>query len=251
MNIDESLQSLGLTNSEIKVYLALLELGISSKGKILEKAKIAPSKIYIVLNKLIDKGLVSLIIKNNIRHYQAAPVSRISDYLNLKKEEFEKQEQNIKDLMPKLENLQKSIRNKTTAEIFYGWKGMETVYSSLYSEAVKDDAYILGASKGDNLEKTKLFYQKWSFRARLKNIKLKIIFNENDRDYVKSLEKELKIKYNKRFLQKTTPVEFLITKNTSAIIMLKEEPLVILIKDEETAASFIAYFKELWNIAKK
>ena len=88
MNIDESLQSLGLTNSEIKVYLALLELGISSKGKILEKAKIAPSKIYIVLNKLIDKGLVSLIIKNNIRHYQAAPVSRISDYLNLKKEEF-------------------------------------------------------------------------------------------------------------------------------------------------------------------
>ena len=33
--------------------------------------------------------------------------------------------------------------------------------------------------------------------------------------------------------------------------MLKEEPLVILIKDEETAASFIAYFKELWNIAKK
>jgi len=33
--------------------------------------------------------------------------------------------------------------------------------------------------------------------------------------------------------------------------MHKEEPIVILIQDKETSESFITYFTELWEIAKK
>lgn len=52
----EVLEELGLTKSEIKVYLALLELGQSTTGPVVDKAEIASSKIYEILEKLVNKG---------------------------------------------------------------------------------------------------------------------------------------------------------------------------------------------------
>ena len=55
------LEDIGLTNAEIKVYLALLELGSSTAGPILEKSKLQNSVVHMTLNKLIDKGFVTFI----------------------------------------------------------------------------------------------------------------------------------------------------------------------------------------------
>ena len=54
----EILQEIGLTKSEINVYLALLELGSSSTGKIVDKSKAASSKIYEILDRLMQKRIV-------------------------------------------------------------------------------------------------------------------------------------------------------------------------------------------------
>jgi len=249
--IEENLRTIGLTNSEIKVYLALLKLGLSSKGKILKEAKIAPSKIYHVLDKLIYKGLASTIIKNNVKHFSAAPVSRIKDYLEKKKSELEKEENAFMEIKSHLESLQKVPITETSAEIFIGWKGMETVYYNMADKIKKgQEIYILGASKGYYPEKNKTFFTRYSKKTHSKKIKMNIIFNENSRKYASECEKESGVRYTKKFLPITTPVEVLVTKETTAIVMLKEEPLVILIQDKETAESFIGYFKQLWKIAK-
>ena len=75
------LEEIGLTKSEIKVYIALIELGPSSKGPIVKKAKITSSKIYEVLDKLTEKGLVSSVLKNNVKHFIASSPTRIKDYM--------------------------------------------------------------------------------------------------------------------------------------------------------------------------
>jgi sugar-specific transcriptional regulator TrmB len=247
------LQGLGLTESEAKVYLALLRIGeLTSKGRILKEAKIAPSKIYHVLEKLMDKGLVSTITKNNVKHFAASPPTRIKDYIETKKEEIAEEEKIANKVMPKLEQLYSSLREKTTAEIFIGWKGLETAYSSVLAQLRKGEtALVLGASKGTDPEKTKRFFYKYSQKAKQRGIKVKTIFNENARSYVEELEKEARIKFDKKFLFKTTPVEIAIAKKMTAIIILKTEPIVILVHDKETADSFKTYFEELWKIAKK
>src|SRR3989338_7705518 len=110
---NELLQKLGLTDSEAKVYLALLKIGeFTSKGAILKEAKIAPSKIYYVLDKLMDKGLISTITKNNVKHFAAAPPARLNDYLEKKKQDFVEEEQTALKLLPKLELLYKSFQEK-------------------------------------------------------------------------------------------------------------------------------------------
>jgi len=247
------LENIGFTKSEAKVYLALIKIGdFSSKGEILKYAKIAPSKIYDVLNKLIEKGLVSTIIKNNVNHFAAAPPSRIKDYIKSKKEEISKEEKEIDKILPELEESYKSFEGKVNAELFIGWKGMETVYKSLTESSKKgDNMSILGASSGIDIKRTKQFFLRYSPKARLKGINIKVIFNENSRDYVNELEKELGFKFNKRFLFKTSSVEILTTKDITAIVILKEEPIIILVHDKETTNNFIVYFNEFWKLAKK
>lgn len=249
----ELLQKLGLTDSEAKVYLALLMIGeFSTKGPILKETKIAPSKVYHVLDKLISKGLASTIIKDGIKHFASAPPERLKDYLDLKKRELAAEEKTASELMPKLEGLYKSFREKTTAEIFMGWQGMESAYYSIMNSMKKGDSwYGLGASEGEDPEKTKHFFNRYGYKVHQKGIIARVIFNENARNYVAEFEKETGVKLERKFLFKTTPVEVAVANELTAIVMLKKEPLVILIHDKQTAESFITYFEELWKIAKR
>src|SRR3989338_3370224 len=78
------LKEIGLTDSEIKVYLALLELGSSTAGPIVEKSGVASSKIYEVLEKLMQKGLASFVIASGTKHFEAASPRRVEDYIREK-----------------------------------------------------------------------------------------------------------------------------------------------------------------------
>ncbi|MBU2560898.1 MAG: helix-turn-helix domain-containing protein [Nanoarchaeota archaeon] len=246
------LKSLGFTESESKVYLALLKIGgFVSKGAILKETRTAPSKVYFVLQKLIDKGLVSTIVKNNVKQFKASPPSRIKDYIALKKSELAKEEETANKLLPKLESLSSSLKEPTTAEIFFGWKGMQTAYDTIIGKTEKGQTiYVLGANKGSNPEKTTRFFSKYGLKVVEKGIHIKIIYDENSRNYARSVEQQSKVKFDKRFLFKTAPTEVAFTKGITAIVMLKEEPIVILVKDKETSQGFLTYFNELWNIAK-
>ena len=109
--MDQSLlEQIGLTKSEINVYLALLELGSTSTGKIVEKSKASSSKIYEILDKLIQKGLASFIIKSGVKYFEAAPPDRILDYMEEKEKTIIKQKQEIRKLIPELE-LKKQLSN--------------------------------------------------------------------------------------------------------------------------------------------
>lgn len=245
------LEKIGLTGSEIKVYLALLKLGVSSKSRLLKESKIASSKIYEVIDKLIDKGLCGTIIKDGIKHFSAAPPSRIRDYISQKKQEIIQEEKAFEDILPKLESI-KQLSKEAYVELFLGWKGMETVYNHYLSKAKKnDEVFIIGAGIGNNEEKLEIFYSKYGRMAFKKGLKINVLFNDNAREYVKKIEKNIGISYKKRFLFEHTPSELLMFKDITLITIRRVEPILILIKDKETYNSFKEYFKELWKIAKR
>ena len=84
----EELQKLGLNKSESKAYLTLLELGSASAGIIADKAQISPSKIYGVLEKLLQKGLISYIIKARTKFYSAASPQKLREFLEDRKKQI-------------------------------------------------------------------------------------------------------------------------------------------------------------------
>ena len=83
--IEEVLENIGLTKGEIDVYLALLDLGLSTTGKITKSANISSSKVYEVLQRLINKSLANYVIENGKHYYSATPVNRLIDFLENKK----------------------------------------------------------------------------------------------------------------------------------------------------------------------
>ena len=89
------LEEIGLTKGEIKVYLTLLKLGETTTGKIIEKAQISGGKIYVILDKLIKKGLASYIIKEKTKHFSAANPNKILEYINKKEKSLESKRKEI------------------------------------------------------------------------------------------------------------------------------------------------------------
>ena len=91
-----ALENLGLTPGEIKVYLALVKLGQTTSGPLVDESGVSVSKIYNVLDRLAKKGLASHIVKQRVKHFQAADPNRLLDYLKEKEADLEKQEKSLK-----------------------------------------------------------------------------------------------------------------------------------------------------------
>jgi sugar-specific transcriptional regulator TrmB len=241
------LKEMGLTESEIRAYLALLETGSSKKGPLVKKTGISSSKIYEVLDRLIEKGLVSYVLKNKVRHFNAAPPSRIKDYLQEKGEKIKKQENMLEHVLPHLETIGKTKERKTDAEVYRGWKGMQTVYNDLLETLEPGEEYVIfGASRGEDEKRVRSFFKRFGMKVVRKKLKAKIIFNENARGNIPNVERTAKVRY----LDHTTPSEILIYGHKTAIVLLEKEPLVILIRGENVAKSFRRYFDVMWGVAK-
>ena len=239
----------GLTKSETKVYLALLRNGELTKTPLVKEAKISPSKVYDVLNKLKEKGLVSEIIKRNIKHFNAAQPIKIKEYLQNKRIAINDAEKKIQKILPNLLYLEKTKSMQPEVSTFFGWEGLGTVYETLIEKAKPQSAWIvIGGSQGEDQERTERFFSKYSRMAYQKGMQIRILFDETARAYVKNLEKRIGKPHNKRFIfERKTPTEVAVIEDTTLIIILRKDPVTIRIINQETADSFKQYFEELWK----
>lgn len=246
------LKNIGLTQGEIKVYTALLELGECKKSALAKKSGISPSNIYDVTNRLLEKGIISRIEKNGVAHFSPANPRKLTEYINQKEVEIEKEKTVVNEMTPILLSMFNKTREKSNVEVFYGWNGLKTVFDDMIEECQKEDKnYVFGASKGFEEKQTDTFFLKYSRARETKGIITDIIFNKD------ILEREHRIdffikskKYNVKFMQQTTPSEIMTYKNRTCIIILSKEVLAIRITSKEVAESFKQYFESMWNIAK-
>ena len=98
-----NLLEIGLTEGEAKVYLALSKLGSSTVGPVVKESGVAYSNIYDILNRLIEKGIVSFIVKSKTRYFQACSPSNLLDYLDKKEKKMHEEKENLKKILPELE----------------------------------------------------------------------------------------------------------------------------------------------------
>ncbi|MDO8556062.1 MAG: helix-turn-helix domain-containing protein [Nanoarchaeota archaeon] len=249
----KQLRNVGLTNGEIKVYEALLTLGESTKTLLAKTSGIAPSNIYDITNRLLEKGVIAKTEKNGVAHFSAANPQRLLDFLKKKEEDIAQEKTIISQLLPTLLLKFNEHKEKTQIETFYGWNGLKTVFEDLLEECTKEDEnYIFGASKGINEKQADIIFIKYSRLRAQKGIKTKIIFNEEIKLQKERINFFSKAKnYEVRFLNQYTSTEIMLYKNKTCIIILTEQPLVIRITDQEVMRSFKQQFDILWKEAKE
>lgn len=239
------LESIGLNKSEIKVYLALLKIGTSSTGPIITESKTANSKIYEVLEKLIQKGLASYFTKENVKYYKATNPKMLSDYLDEKKAEIEQQKEKLDKLLPSLIAFSQEKEEEKEAVIFSGPRGVKTAFTNLVDELKKgEEVHIMGVYDfGEKFMHLALHFQKMRSN---KKIKAKFLINQEAKNISKEFKKypPVEIKYLPK--ETFTPAIFLIYKD-KVIINLAKEMTFFVLKSKSTKEAFEAYFQLLWK----
>lgn len=232
------LVELGLTESESKVYLALLELGPSLAGQISRKTGIHRRNIYDITERLIQKGLIGYIVKNNRRLFEAASPQRLKEILKEKQQELE-------ESMPNLTLLYQKTKEKQETNFYKGIEGLKTIFQEQLKIEGKDkEILILGASA--SAFEVLPFYFKGYDNDRVKNkIKVRIIASEK-------LNKKIPLSEIRYLPQKyANPLAINIYGNKVAIILWKKSPIAIVIKEQEIADSYRKYFELVWKTARK
>jgi len=229
----EILQKLGLTESESRVYLALLELGPSLAGSISRKTGIHRRNVYDITERLIQKGLIGYILKNNRRLFEAANPERFKEILDEKQKALDVE---LGDLM----FLYKKTKEKQETNFYKGVEGLKTVFQD---QLDSKEVLILGAS--ESAFEVLPFYFKWYDKDRVKKkIKVKIIASDK-------LNKKIPLSEIRYLPQKyANPLAINIYGDKVAIIFWKKSPIAIVIKEKEIADSYRQYFELMWKVAK-
>ena len=130
MNLDV-LKKIGLSEGEIKVYDALLEIGVTSINNIHEKVGIDRRNIYDILNKLIERGLVSYIEENGKRIFKVSNPDRILSYIEEKKSSLNDIKSEVEKIVPTMKTIFNSDKQELFAEIFKGAEGLKAVWDDI------------------------------------------------------------------------------------------------------------------------
>ena len=249
MEVEPLLEEIGLSKNEIKIYLILLKLGLTTTGAIIKQTRIHNSKVYDGLERLAQKGLVTYVIEAGTKHFKAVNPERLLYFLDDKQKSIEDHKRSIHQFLPQLKAMQEMGVDETEAEVFQGWKGMETIFQEGVKVMGKGDIwYVLGAYAGEDVKKTDQLITKVIKKCEQKKMKWKIIYNESARKTFK-YEQASPITEN-RFLKQETPATINIYKDVAFIALWIKDPIAFRVKNKKVAESFKAYFKVMWNLAK-
>lgn len=233
----EILEELGLNKREISIYLNLLKEKISTPTKIAKQTNINRTTVYLDLDNLIQKGLVSSFTKNSKKHFQAVNPNKILEILEEKKEK-------VKSILPQLKGLY-SPSSILNVELFEGKEGVKKVYEDILS--FKQDFLVLGAT-GKSFDILKYYYPHILKKAKDLKIKENCIANFSAKKSMDKHPKEIiEVKYlPKGKNSKTTTI---IYSNKIAHLSLNEDKIyIILITEDFLNESYKNYFNTMWSM---
>ena len=242
-----ALHEAGLTDGEAKVYLALLELGSSTTGPIVHKSGIARSIIYQILARLMDKGIVSSIIKEKTSYFQAAEPGRLLEYLDERERMLKKSRENVQALLPQLLLLRKST-TQSAATLYTGLRGIRTAHEHTYEKLRRGEEYVYLGVPAQQPEEQHSYWMKDHLLRIKAGITCRLFFNQDtDPEILRNRNSYAGAEARLMPADIITPAQLLIYKDTTVIQIQKPDPIAVEIINQPIADSFKAYFEEYWR----
>ncbi|MFZ5955294.1 MAG: TrmB family transcriptional regulator [Nanoarchaeota archaeon] len=243
MEIEATLNEIGLNDDEIKIYICLLKKNSQLASDISRNTKINRSHVYQLLERLIAKGFVSYIIKNNKKYFNSINPEKILEIIKEK-------ENKLKLVMPQLLDLSCSSSLKPKVEILEGKEGIKTILNEILR--LNKNWFAFGSS-GMAPEILPYYVEAWEKQREKRKISLKAILDISEQGRKRGKELS-KLKY--------TQIKHIASENSNPssiwgygdrivfIIWNKENSFAIRIISEEILEKYVGYFNLLWKSAK-
>jgi len=231
-----ALEKAGLRANEAKIYIVLLENGISLVSDIYKKTSIHRRNIYDALERLQEKGVVTVSFMNGKKHFEAVNPNKLLDYIQEK-------EEGIKQILPELQNKYQSVKSEEEGQMFKGIEGMKTIMQDMLN--VGQTMYFIGAKGKWLVNELRFYFPKFEKERIKKKIKIMQIFDSE----VKK-QKLPNMEHSKhRFLPKkySSPTHIWIYGDRVVTAFWGDTPFAFMIKSNKIADGYKKFFDFMWN----
>lgn len=240
MDVRYALESYGLAQKEISVYLELLPLGSVRLNEVSKRLGYPRSTVYHILEYLVNKGLVASIIKKGVTYYSASDPDKLKDQL------IEKQKL-IETILPQLRSLKSTIKLPSEVEIYEGFKGVHTILADLVR--VKQQVYYFGGYKKSLPFLKHLPDYVRNERIR-KRIHAKVIYDPVDEPilHTKEYQRITELRFYEGF--EDFPVMIFIYGDKVSLFSHKTDLVGVIVRNKDFAEAMKMIFHIYWDLSK-
>lgn len=240
------LENIGLSGNEASVYLATIKLGSGTSEDIAHAAKLQRTTTKSILERLQQKGFVSL-QKSRSKHIYWIEDPKV--VLNKENARLDL----IKEIFSQINYEYKTTDRKPKVEVFDTREGIITLISKVINETKKGDEILTFESpSANNYQKvmTNELFQALSKQKITKGIQTRVIIPLGESKQIRPSS----LKFNVTIRELPDNLAF-----TSSIWIFGKsigffsgnQIFAVIIKHEEMHDSFSAIFNFLWSMSKK
>lgn len=242
------LEDMGLSKAEAKIYLTLLDLGSVASGKIVKETDFRKSTVYETIGRLQEKGLVSYVMKNGMKHFEAAHPDKIIDFIRDQKRSLEEKEQKAVEYVNDLKKASNFLKPHAEAHVLVGLEGFKTMRRDALRHAENEFLMIGSISRED--EVIPGYFEEWNKERLKKGFKLKLLHKLSAKKKVMARRKLMVRDFEIRFLPKEieSPAVINVYGDRVVNVLWKGNyPLCFMLINKEIADSYRKYFRLLWG----
>jgi len=249
--VDSSvLEKIGLSKAEIRVYIALLNLGSVPSGKIVKETDFRKSTVYESTGRLQERGLVSYVIKKGMKYFEATQPDRIIEFINEQKIKLNETEEEARNFIADLKKGLGALKPQAEAHVLSGIEGFKTMRRDILRNS--EGEHLLIGAIGKEYEIIPGFFEEWNKERQKRKIALKILYKESAKIKVLA-KKDLMGKYfEARFLPEeleSPAVTNIYGERVVNLVWKNNYPICFMLINKEIADSHRKYFEYLWKLA--
>ena len=248
---------LGLEPEIAKIYIALHTYGPQSISELSRNSKVERTRIYRLIDKLLDSNLVEVETHYKRGIIKAAPIANLQILINQK-------EQELKSLQDELELIQRvlarnSLSSPATRVQFYS--GAEGAKQMFWNETKAQTEVLCILYENMQIKTNKVFFERWAAACNQNQIRFRGIvsdeFLESQKKWrANSTHKNERLRnWQERYVAKESfPIahSMIVYDDVTAFYNWKDNEIFgIEIYNQEIAGTQRQFFELLWNKASQ
>ncbi|XOU94383.1 MAG: TrmB family transcriptional regulator [Candidatus Kerfeldbacteria bacterium] len=247
--IVQILDDVGLTSSEARVYLAILELGKTNVSNVAKKTLINRRNVYDTLSTLLDKGLIFQIVGDKEGVYAGVDPDKLIELIQSK-------EVSLESVMTSMERDYETKKESERAVIYKGIEGFKSYMEDILE--TREDIYCLGAKGGWAYEGLGEF-KDWFEKERIKRkIKVYNLYDSEMKKYLKGKKPMYDIFSEHKFLPEKYSTDSAMDVFGSSVVtftglapeIVNDDVTLFVLVSKEVSESWKTWFKFLWDNSK-
>lgn len=251
-----SLEELGLSQKEARVYLANLMIGPASVQRIADQAGIKRVTAYVILESLANLGLASQSTKGKKTYFTSEDPISLRRLLEKKADQVKEQKANFESVLPDLKALKSLTPDAPVVKFYEGVEGIRSIVQT-FPQAGKNSGVkeVYGISNLDQVYT--VFPEFKAARTNPERVKLglrsRYIYTTSEGAVLKANDKQSN--RESRFVPSDKyPISGDISISGDNVILFSfsgAKPIGVTIKSAEVAKAMKALFEIAWDAAEK